>query len=163
MHHTRIGLCTALCVLMTACHQRPDPDALHAEILELHRAFIQAHLDKNAPLISRQNSDDYLAVTRGSVDRIDTPSMEEMLTAYLESTEFSEYSNVAEPIVGTSDDGTLAWAVFQVRVAGTQATSDTTSAEFDTIWAWLSLFERDGDGWKRLMDVSTSRRFGESD
>ena len=40
-----------------------------------------------------------------------------------------------------------------------QTGDDDTARSFDTLWAWLTLYRRDGEGWKRITDVSTNRPF----
>jgi len=84
-----------------------------------------------------------------------------MLEPYLAETEFSHYEDVAEPIVGVSDDGSTAWSIVQVRVAGTRTGDDRVPHTFDTVWAWLTLYRRDGEGWQKFVDVSTHRPFGQ--
>lgn len=92
---------------------------------------------------------------------MDAAGVEAMLGPYLAETEFSHYEDVADPIVGVSDDGSTAWSIVQVRVAGTRTGDDQTPRSFDTRWAWLTLWRRDGEGWKRVADVSTNRPFGQ--
>ena len=50
-----------------------------------------------------------------------------------------------------------AWAIVQVRTAGSRSRADGSSRDFDIGWAWITLYERHGDGWLRLADVSTNR------
>ncbi len=145
-----------------SCQREPDTELLRQEILEMHRAFIQAHLDKDARFIAEPTSPDYLFVANGLVEKQSASQMEEMLASYLDSTEFSEYRDVADPIIGFSTDGSVAWAIVQVRVAGKQAGSSGSSREFDTIWAWISIYRRDGERWMRVTDVSTSRPYEDS-
>ena len=83
-----------------------------------------------------------------------------MLAPYLAETEFSHYEDVAEPIVGISDDGSVAWSIVQVRVAGTRTGDDGAEHAFDTVWAWLTLYRRTVNGWERITDVSTNRPYG---
>jgi len=150
-------------ILMTAvsCRQPPDHESLRAEILEMHRDFIQAHLDKDAAFIAKPTSPDYLSVSDGIVRNIDASEMEQMLSEYLNSTKFSTYNNVAEPIIGISRDGSLAWSIVRVRVAGQRSRPQGPLQNFDTLWAWLTLYQRNGDQWLRIADVSTNRPFDE--
>jgi hypothetical protein len=86
-----------------------------------------------------------------------------MLQRYFDATTFSVYEDIEEPIIGFSRDGTLAWAIFQVRVAGGGSGASASAQAFDTQWAWLTLYERRKDGWARIADVSTDRPFADSD
>ena len=161
MRVARFGLLALLVVTAASCRQQPDLESLRAEILELHRSNIQAHLDKDAAFLARPTSPDYLSVSNGRVQKMDAGEMEQMLAEYLNSTEFSEYRDVADPIIGISRDGSLAWAIVQVRVAGTMPMPDGSSRAFDTLWAWITLYERNDGQWLRLADVSTNRPFNE--
>jgi ketosteroid isomerase-like protein len=147
--------------LAPGCRPAPDPDSLRREILALHESFIQAHLDKDATFLAAPTADDYLSVSSGEVRAMSATDVEAMLAPYLAETEFSHYHDVAEPIVGVSEDGSLAWSIVQVRVAGTRTGQDGQAHTFDTLWAWLTLYRRDGDRWQRIADVSTNRAFAE--
>ena len=160
----RVLICGAAALLiLTAgcCRQEPDTDSLRAEILELHRSFIQAHLDKDVDFIVKPTAPGYLFVSNGLVQEMDAGMMKGMLSAYLDSTRFTEYRDMAEPIIGFSEDGTLAWAIVQVRVAGTRALPDGSSHTYDTLWAWITLYQRSDEGWLRIADVSTDRPYDE--
>lgn len=155
------GIAVLLSIISGCCRQEPDTDSLRAEILELHRGFIQAHLDKDVDFIVRPTAPGYLSVSDGIVREMDIADMREMLSSYLDSTEFAEYGDMADPLVGFSDDGSLAWAIVQVRVAGTRTLSDGTFSSYDTLWAWITLYQRSGDGWLRIADVSTNRPYSD--
>lgn len=141
------------------CCGTPDLEQSRLEILALHQSLIQAHLDKDAAFLARPTAEDYLSVARGEVRPMTAADVEAMLAPYLAQTEFSHYEDVAEPIVGVSDDGSLAWSIVQVRVAGTRTGGGGEAQDFDTLWAWLTLYRRDGDEWQRIADVSTNRPF----
>jgi hypothetical protein len=143
------------------CDRGADLEQRRQEILSLHRELIQAHLDKNAAALAKPTAEDYVSVSRGEVHTMSSADVEAMLAPYLAETEFSHYDDVAEPIVGVSDDGSAAWSIVQVRVAGTRTGDDGVPRTFDTVWAWLTLYRRDGDGWQRIADVSTNRPFDE--
>jgi hypothetical protein len=144
-----------------ACGGQPDLDARREEISSLHRSFIQAHLDKDAAYLAQPTAKDYLSVANGEVVAMTAAEVEARLAPYLAATEFSHYEDLEEPIIGISDDGSIAWSIVQVRVAGARAGGDDEQYSYDTRWAWLTLYRRDGDGWLRIADVSTNRPFDE--
>lgn len=156
----RALLFAAVAVAGMSC-ARPDLEALRAEVADLHRSFIQAHLDKDATFLAEPTSPDYLSVSNGQVQKMSADEMERMLAEYLGATEFSAYQDTAEPVIGVSRDGSLAWAVVQVRVAGTRTMPDDSTRAFDTQWAWITLYQRSGDRWLRLVDVSTNRPYSD--
>jgi ketosteroid isomerase-like protein len=161
MHKTIVVLSALGLLLSAGCRQRPDLELRRQEVLSLHQSLIQAHWEKDAAALAKPTADDYLSVSRGEVRRMSAADVRAMLEPYLAETEFSHYEDVAEPIVGVSDDGSTAWSIVQVRVAGTRIGDDGESRTFDAVWAWLTLYRHDGDGWQRIADVSTNRPFEE--
>ena len=149
----------AAMLLGACCKEQPDLDAYKKEILELHRGFISAHLAKDVESIAEPTADGYLFVAGGEVEISNAGKVAEWLERYFARTEFTEYSDVADPIIGISDDGSLAWSIVQVRVAGTSRGEDGTEEPFDTLWAWITLYKREGEGWLRISDVSTYRPY----
>ena len=136
---------------------KPDYAKIETQILDRHRAMIEAHLEKDVAFFVQDLSEDYLFLTRGEIEK---PSKEEILARfkdYLPNTTFTAYDDLREPIVGYSKDGSVAWSIVHVRVAGTRKQDDGSKVDFDSTWAWLTLYERDGDTWKRLLEVSNSR------
>jgi hypothetical protein len=112
----------------------PDCDALRAEIRADHDAFIVAHVENRPEFLVQDLSEDYVNVSRGELLR---PAKEEVLamfTDYLGHTSFSEYRMPEEPRIGFSDDGSVAWSIFRLKVAGTRASSSETEAHFDDTW-----------------------------
>lgn len=163
MRIARLATVALLVIPFASCRQGVDTESLRQEILDLHRSFIRAHLEKDAEFIAEPTAPEYVFVANGLVEKMNADEMEEMLSGYLDATEFSHYTDVADPIIGFSDDRSLAWAIVQVRVAGSQSGPDGASSGFDTRWAWITLYRRAGDGWLRITDVSTNRPFESDD
>ena len=131
-----------------------DYAALREEMLALHKASIDAHLEKNIPFFTQDVSDKFVSVSRGEINK---PSKEEttaMFTSYLENTEFSEYRDVQEPIIGFSKDGSIAWSIVQVKVSGKQKINEE-EANLDYISSWIMLYERQGNKWVKLVNASS--------
>lgn len=152
------SLISALFVLimgMIGCQSHPDFEAFRKEILDLHKGFIEAHLNKNIDFIVHDLSDDYFAVSRGEIDKPTKEEMKSDLSGYINNTDFLEYRDVEEPMIGFSKDGSLAWAVFRVKVAGMLTSEDGSEQKVDFICAWMALYERQDDKWIMLGDAST--------
>jgi ketosteroid isomerase-like protein len=148
-----------IAVAITSCQDRFDPEKGHAEILALHQGFIDAHLREDTSPLVAPIPDDYLFVSNGDVDTQNAEDVREMLQNYFDTTTFSHYADTNQPIIGFSTDGTLAWAIVRVRVAGTSHREPEAEREFDTQWAWITLYEKRNDEWSRIADVSTNRPF----
>lgn len=132
-------------------------ESLKAELLALHQAGIQAHLDKDVDFFLQDIASDYLSVGRGDIRRPTADAIRAQFSNYLGNTDFSEYADLSEPIVGISADGSLGWLIAQVKVSGQQQVGDGSVQPLDFVSAWLMLYERRDDRWVRLADVSTFR------
>jgi len=83
------------------------------------------------------------------------PSEQEItdrFTNYLNNTTFTRYEDLREPIIGFSEDGSLAWMVVQVKISGTRVV-DGEAVELDFTVAWITLYRREGEIWVRMLDV----------
>ncbi|HEX9915231.1 MAG TPA: hypothetical protein VGB32_09955 [Candidatus Bathyarchaeia archaeon] len=134
----------------------PDIEAIKREILGLHRADIQAHLDGDVEHIVQGQSSDFTSVHSGEVRRPTPKETRAALTRYLDSTTFKEYRDLRDPIVGVSPDGSTAWSIVQVKVAGHRA--DASESPIDFTCAWITLYTRQGGAWKRIVEASTFKQ-----
>ncbi len=143
-------------LLMTSlgCQSQPDFEALSSEILELHRSTIDAHLNKNVDFLVQNLSGDFMSVSNGEIDYPTEEEVRSKFTSYLDNTTFSEYADLREPIIGFSNDGSVAWSVVQVKVAGKSKMEDGTQRDLDFTCAWITLYEREGSRWIKLAEVS---------
>lgn len=146
---------SALVVLLMGCQSRPDFEKLRSEILDLHRRAIDAHWKKDIGFFTRDISEPYFSVGNGEIRRPTVGEITSQFTAYLQSTTFTEYRNVEEPMVGFSEDGSLAWLLCKVKVAGRRTMENRSEREMEFICAWITLYERRGDKWIRLGEVSS--------
>ena len=148
-------LFSVLTVSLICCQSSPDFKVLKAELLEIHKKFIEAHLEKNVDFFVQDLAEDYVFVARGEIGH---PSPKEILSNmsdYLNNTEFSEYRDTQEPVIGFSKDGSLGWSIVRVKVAGKRTLDDGSERDTEFICAWITLFERKGNKWVRLGEVSS--------
>jgi hypothetical protein len=102
----------------------PDFGALRREIREYHGTFIDAHVNNRPGFFVEGFGDEYVNVSRGELLRQTKGETLEMFTDYLANTRLSEYCLLGEPVIGFSADGSVAWSIFRLKVAGTRATAD---------------------------------------
>jgi hypothetical protein len=151
-----IALCmSGILILFTSCNPSPDLQSYRAEILDLHREAIRAHLEKDAGFFTRNLAPGYFSVGNGVIRHPSMAEIDAQFMDYLENTEFSDYSDLEEPIIGFSDDGSLAWSIVRVRVAGARTIDTDSVYRFDTTWAWITLYQREGNRWLRMGEVSS--------
>jgi hypothetical protein len=134
----------------------PDLEAIRKEILDLHRADIQAHLNRDVKHLVQGQSPDFTSVHSGEVRRPTPEETKDALTSYLDNTAFTEYRDLQEPVIGVSPDGSTAWSIVQVKVAGHRV--DTTGSPIDFTCAWVTIYRRQNDAWKRVVEASTFKQ-----
>ena len=148
-----------MALLAGACHPSVDLEKERAAILEFHAAAIQAHLDRNADWFAENRADDgdYVQASRGEIAWPTREEVRKRFADYLGRTEFSEYRDLVEPIVRVSQDGTLAWAIVQVKVSGVQTNDEGEEEPFDWVSAWIELFEKRNGRWVMVGNLSNMR------
>ena len=135
-----------------------DFESLRAEISDYHDALIDAHWEKNLDFFLQGVSENFLSVSGGAIRN---PTLDELQTStshYLNNTTFTEYRYLREPIITLSKDGSMAWSIAQVKVEGKRKAEDGSERDIHFVCAWITVFERQGERWVRLTEVSS---FGE--
>ena len=135
----------------------PDFEAFHREIRAYHDAFIDAHVRNRPEFLVQDLADDYVNVSRGELLRRTKEEILETFADYLGHTTFSEYRLLEEPTIGFSDDGSVAWSTFRLKVVGIRRMPDGSEASFDSTWGCLVLFGRRGDRWVRVAEASSRK------
>jgi hypothetical protein len=125
-----------------------------ARLLELHAEAMEAHRAGDIELLLRAESQEYVVASRGQVSHPTLEDRRAALGPYLRETRFTEYVDVVPPVVKVSRDGTLGWVIVQVRARGEQAGlgGATQPVEFES--AWIELYEKLGNEWRRVGNVS---------
>jgi hypothetical protein len=141
-------------LLLQGCRPEPDFEALREEILSLHLASIEAHLNKDVDFFTRDVADDYVVVSNADVFHPTEEQTKAQFSNYLNRTDFTEYRDLRDPIIGFSDDGSVAWSIVQVKVAGVQTSDDGQQQFVNFKSAWINLFKRDSNRWIRITNVS---------
>ena len=122
----------------------------------MHDRILQAHRDRDPDAWTTLEADTITVASRGRLFRSARDERLEMRRNYLGSTRFTVYRDIAPPEVRISDDGTLAWLYANVEVVAWPA--DTAASDSThTIWAWIELYERRGDHWLMVGNVSNER------
>jgi hypothetical protein len=127
------------------------------EILAAHEGLIAAHLENSAERILSVEAEDYVVVSRGEVLYPKRDDRLAQFTSYLKVTEFEEYRDLVTPIVHVSDDGSTGWLITQARIAGIQRDQNGNPIRFESIWAWVELYEKRDGRWLRVGEVSNRK------
>lgn len=124
---------------------RDDPDL--PEIHELtRRAFLEANADLVAPFIGERE----LAIAAGEVREETRDEWQARFAGLLATSAFERWEDREPPRWGLSRDGTMAWLIEVVDAGGERA-----GAPFEFRSARLTVFERDANGWRRVVNAMT--------
>jgi hypothetical protein len=136
-----------------ACTAIPaDSSGDRTRLLALHEQAMEAHRRSDIELLLQADAEDFVLVNRGEISRPTLEQRRQILGAYLRSVRFAEYIDTVPPIVHVSADGTSGWVIAQVRARGTEVAGAGRTLQVE--WAWIELYEKRGDGWRRVGNVS---------
>lgn len=121
-------------------------------LLRMHRDILRYHIENDLDAWMAGESEDYVSANRGAISRPTIDERRGRLQPYLDTTTFSKYEDLVDPVVRVSDDGTLGWVICQVEMAGAQG-----EEEFSSVWAWVELYAKKDGTWRRVGNVSNSR------
>ena len=134
----------------------PERAAARADLLRLHAEVIRFHLEKDVDSSLEGERPVQIGASRGRLVFPTAGQRRARREGYLGATEFSAYRDLVPPVVRLADDLSQGWLMAQVEVEGVQRT-DEGEQSFRWVWAWVELYERDGDGeWTRVGNVSNS-------
>ncbi len=136
-----------------SCNTNTNMEELEKEILDLHKEMIDAHINKKVDFFTKNIADNYMQVQRGEINH---PSKNEIIKGfdeYLNSTTFTKYENLQEPMVKVSKDGSLAWCIVQMKIEGEQKSENNSIRKLNFVVAWITLYEKMDNKWIRLGEV----------
>jgi hypothetical protein len=127
----------------------------HADqILHIHKELLASHLENDAGGVLDAEADTIVVVGRGEVSLVVKEQREQQFKKYLEHVKFKQYEDLIPPIVHVSEDGTMGWLIARVRIVGEDISDKNKPVAFESIWAWIELYERHGERWVRVGEVS---------
>jgi hypothetical protein len=149
----------------TSSARTPSPNAPSASgrvadslaLLRLHARAREAHLAKRADWLVESQADSLISVSAGRVSVSPRERVRAGFQPYLDSSTFQAWDDVVPPRIRISADGRMAYVIVEKRVhLTTRAPNGTTEAE-RTRFAWLSVYEKQGDEWRMTAIASTDR------
>lgn len=141
---------------LAACSPAVDLEAEADELRRLHEVVLAAHRSGNVGSWMAVEADTVVSANRGEITFPQADDRRTMRELYLGSTSFTVYEDLRPPVVRVSDDGTLGWLIAEVETRGTQMSGDG-EVPVEAVWAWIELYEKGGDGWKLVGNVSNRR------
>lgn len=127
-----------------------DLDAELRALLELHRAEIRAHVERDAAALAAHHADDFVSATRGKISRSDRAATLTFFTRYFDGATYPQYEDVEPPIVRVSDDGSMGWVMSRLRVTRLEG-----EAKQSFVYAGIMVYEKRDGRWMRVANGST--------
>lgn len=150
------GLLLAAIVPGHLLHAQAGPDPAAAAIHAIHLRILQAHRDRDAEAWTALEADTVVVGSRGEVFLSPRAERLERRRQYLARTRFSVYRDLQPPIVRVARDGSQGWLLASVEVVSHPDTVGATDSTH-TIWAWIEMYERRGERWVLVGNVSNER------
>jgi ketosteroid isomerase-like protein len=117
------------------------PKDATARILRMHELDREAHLRGDAEDIASRLSDRIVVVSEGNITTESKEKMHERFVTTFRRTKHSAWEDVETPVVRVSQDGTMAWGVFNVRSRYLETAADGKQKSVDVIMSWLCTYE----------------------
>jgi hypothetical protein len=125
------------------------------QLLELHQDGLTAHMKSDVDMLLAGQADDFVLVNRGDISCPTKEQRRQFLGPYLAATKFEFYRDTVTPIVKISSDGSLAWVIARVEARGISVAADGTEVDIEFEAAWIELYERRGNAWLSIGNVSS--------
>lgn len=146
-------------ILATGCmpYYSFDEERARKEILTLHEAQRDYHLNNQPERFVDQFSSDFISVSDGTISR---PGREESLSrfqSYFNSVTFIRWDDRSPPVIRFSDDGSLAYTIVDKKVILQYENEAGKIVSDSSRFAWTSIYRKEGDHWKIESVTSTNR------
>ncbi|MBK8305183.1 MAG: nuclear transport factor 2 family protein [Pyrinomonadaceae bacterium] len=135
----------------------PPRVADQAELMRLHEQQKTAHLTYNAELFVEMFADNVTQLQRGTMSSKTKAENLARFKSYFSSFKFSEWEDIAPPVIKISKDGTMATKTVRKRVRGSYKNEKGEDVSDHTVFAWLEVWEKLDGRWKLTTIASTER------
>lgn len=144
-------------ITSTQCHENVHFEVEKQQLLQLHAAQQDAHLEENAAKFVEQFDEKMVMVNRGKISANGIEHAKTRIQEYFNAVEFKRWEDVSPPQIEFSKDGTMAYMVVDKSVVLTCENANKEIVEESTHFAWVSIFKKQANGqWKIVCNVSTN-------
>jgi len=161
MRFNRPSACLALSLLLLplALPARAAADLARerAELLRLQEQARRAHLTYDADLLVSAQTDDFLSISAGQVNRTTRDQARQMFARYFASVRFVAWDDIAPPRIDVSADGSLATVIVEkfVHLTARSAPAGAAPQEVKRRYAWMETWRKEAAGWRMTALAST--------
>ena len=118
-----------------------------ANILRLHSIEREGHLKGDANMVTSFLADSFVSLQNGKIEVQTREQVRRNFAEYLSNVAYSSWEDVMKPSVHISTDGSMAWAVIQIK-ARFREKSDPTGKTQEFTSSWIATYEKRTSGWQ---------------
>jgi hypothetical protein len=128
----------------------PDLEAERRALLEIHRAEIRAHVERDVEALAGNHGDDFVSAYGGKISRADREATRKFFTTYFAGAAYPQYEDLEPPVIKVSDDGSMGYIVSRMRV---RRVVDGREEPF--VYAGVMIYTKRDGVWTRVANAST--------
>lgn len=118
------------------------------ELLKRHQELLRAVRQGDLDAWLALETEDFVECSAGEISEPSIPERRAQRSLWLGSLTLTRYEDAFDPIVEVSNDGSLAWLITRVHIAGTKKGPDGVESEIDRTEPWVELYRKVEGEWK---------------
>ena len=131
----------------------PELDQLNA--YRMHRKLLVAHCLGDASLIAKLSAAEIVSANNGELSTVSKEALRERFTGLFAQIDYTEYHDLALPIIEVAESGDTGWIGVNVRAVGESVESGDP---FDLKWAWIMVVRKVDGRWLHAGNASNVAR-----
>lgn len=155
---------TFLLVVMTipiaffiGCVKSPDFEVEKQNLLTLHKAQEDAHLNEDVKQFVNQFANPMISINRGKITTVFQDAALKRFQNYFDTVLIKSWKDITPPIIDFSEDATMAYMLVDKFIILTYEDGEGKTIEEKTHFAWGSVLKKQENGeWKIVCNISTN-------
>jgi hypothetical protein len=121
------------------------------QVYRLHRKLLAAHCLGDADLMAKLSAPQLLVAGGGELREVSNEAMRERFAGLFEAVNYTEYVDIAMPVIELANSADLGWIAVSVRAGGS---ANETGAAFSDQWAWVMMVRKIDNEWVHAGNAS---------
>jgi len=124
-------------------------------LLRVHASEREAHYKTDVDKLLENAPEEFISVSRGKISRSSKDDTRKFFTGYFKDAKYYEWDDLEEPIIGISDDASMAWMITRTRIRRMQKNANGGEQEENAVYAGIMTYAKRDGRWVRVANVST--------
>ena len=148
---------TMTTVFFNSCVKSPDLEVEKQNLLALHKAQEDAHLNEDVKQFVNQFANPMISIKHGKITTVSQDAALKRFQNYFDTVLIKSWKDITPPIIDFSEDATMAYMLVDKLIILTYEDGEGKNIEEKTHFAWGSIFKKQEDGeWKIVCSISTN-------